>query len=74
MILASLEMIEKSASSWLALAVGVDLKLLSTLYLTAELGTSLEPLGANLPYGYVLSGKNTFGGGFAITLAGSVSF
>jgi hypothetical protein len=66
--------IEKSSSSWLALAGGVDLKLLSTLYLTAELGTSLEPLGANLPYGYVLSGKNTLGGGFAITLAGSVSF
>lgn len=66
--------IPDSQRNWLALALGVDLKLLSTLYATAELGTTLEAQGENLPYGYVLSGKNTLGGIKGFTLAASLQF
>jgi hypothetical protein len=63
-----------TGSSWFALALDVGIKVNEMIEANIGLGTNLQSAGLNLPYGAVLSGKNTVGGFTAINAGVTAHF
>lgn len=66
--------IEDSGSQWLALAIDCDIAIDEMLTANVGYGTPLDAAGFNLPYGYVLSGKNTKSGVAMLNLGITAKF
>jgi hypothetical protein len=64
---------DEPASNWIGVALDVAVRIDDMLSVHATWGTRLDPLGLNLPYGYVLAGEETLSGLAAFTLGVSAS-
>ena len=51
--------IDDSGAQWLGVSLDVNIKVDDMISAYVGWGTTMEAMGLNLPYGYVLSGKNT---------------
>jgi len=63
-----------SGSRWLALALDVNIRVSDTLSAQVGWGTPMTALGINLPYGFVLVGKNTPNGWLALNAGATAKF
>ncbi len=68
------ETIPDSGRQWLALAIDCDIAIDDMLTANVGYGTPLDAVGYNLPYGYVLSGKNTLSGVAMLNLGITAKF
>ena len=59
--------IDDTGAQWLGVSLDVNIKVDDMISAYVGWGTSMEGQGLNLPYGYVLSGKNTFNSLTAVT-------
>ncbi len=66
--------VDGTESQWLAVGIDVNLKVNEMINAYVGWGTQLDSVGTNLPYGYVLSGKNTYNGFVGARAGVSASF